>query len=136
MVGLHMQIGEVATRTGLSLRTIRYYEEVGLVAPTARTEGRFRLYTETDVARLMLIKRMKPLEFALEEIRELLGLLDSLDSGSLTSAERAPLMERLAMYHTAALERCTQLRAQLEQAEQFAADIRRETQHQRQLARH
>lgn len=136
MVGLHQQIGEVATRTGLSLRTIRYYEEVGLVAPTARTEGGFRLYTETDVARLMLIKRMKPLDFALEEIRDLLGLLDALDSGSLTDAERGPLMERLSMYHAAALERCAHLRAQLEQAEEFAADIRRESQRQRNLARH
>ena len=75
----HMQIGEVANRTGLSLRTIRYYEEMGLVVPSARTTGGFRLYTESDVARLMLIKRMKPLEFSLEEMSELLGTLDALE---------------------------------------------------------
>ena len=46
----HMQIGEVAERTNLSLRTIRYYEEVDLVPPSARTPGGFRLYTEADVA--------------------------------------------------------------------------------------
>jgi DNA-binding transcriptional MerR regulator len=59
-----MQIGEVAERTALSLRTIRYYEEVGLVPPSARTQGGFRLYTEADVERLLLVKRMKPLEFS------------------------------------------------------------------------
>ena len=61
----HMQIGEVAEQVGLSLRTIRYYEEVGLVTPSSRTSGGFRLYTETEVARLRLVKRMKPLEFSL-----------------------------------------------------------------------
>ena len=44
-----MQIGEVAARTELSLRTIRHYEETGLVIPSARSQGGFRLYTETDV---------------------------------------------------------------------------------------
>ncbi|MFE6489944.1 MerR family transcriptional regulator, partial [Streptomyces sp. NPDC057757] len=54
MSGEHMQIGEVATRTELSLRTIRHYEETGLVMPSARSQGGFRLYTEADVARLMV----------------------------------------------------------------------------------
>ncbi|WP_159055930.1 MerR family transcriptional regulator, partial [Thermobifida fusca] len=75
-----MQIGEVAERTGLSLRTIRYYGEVGLVVPSARSKGGFRLYTESDVARLLLIKQMKPLGFSLEQTRDLLGVLDRLDS--------------------------------------------------------
>jgi MerR family copper efflux transcriptional regulator len=67
-----MQIGEVAARTSLSLRTIRYYEEVGLAPPSARTTGGFRLYTEGDVQRLELIKQMKPLDFSLEQMRDLL----------------------------------------------------------------
>lgn len=73
-----MQIGEVAEHTGLSLRTIRYYEEVGLVVPSARSQGGFRLYTEPDIDRLQLIKRMKPLGFQLEEMREVLAVLDPL----------------------------------------------------------
>ena len=56
-----MQIGEVADQVGLSLRTIRFYEEAGLVIPSARSVGGFRLYSETDLDRLQLIKRMKPL---------------------------------------------------------------------------
>ena len=43
-----LQIGQVAERTGLSLRTIRFYEENGLVIPTARSEGGFRLYSENE----------------------------------------------------------------------------------------
>ena len=64
-----MQIGDVAEQTGLSLRTIRYYEEAGLVTPSTRTTGGFRLYTEADADRFDLIKRMKPLGFSIEEMR-------------------------------------------------------------------
>lgn len=74
-----MRIGEVATRTELSLRTIRHYEETGLVVPSARSRGGFRLYTEADVARLMVIRRMKPLGFTLDEMRDLLDATDRLD---------------------------------------------------------
>ncbi|MFI5681510.1 MerR family transcriptional regulator [Streptomyces cellulosae] len=75
----HMQIGEVAARTELSLRTIRHYVETGLVIPSARSQGGFRLYTETDVARLMVIRRVKPLGFTLEQMRDLLDATDRLD---------------------------------------------------------
>jgi len=61
-----MHIGELAERTGLSLRTIRHYDEVGLLPATGRTEGGFRVYAENDVERLTLIKQMKPLGFSLE----------------------------------------------------------------------
>jgi DNA-binding transcriptional MerR regulator len=119
-----MQIGEVADRTGLSLRTIRYYEEVGLVRPSSRTQGGFRLYTEPDVARLNLVKRMKPLGFTLDEARDLLAVLDRLDS--MQGATGGELIDRLVMYRSVADQRCAELRAQLETAEAFAADLRRE----------
>ena len=92
-----LQIGQVAERTGLSLRTIRFYEENGLVRPTSRSDGGFRLYSEDDVARLEVIKRMKPLGFRLEEMQELLTLLADL-------AEHpgdAALTDRLRMFHEA-----------------------------------
>jgi len=77
-MGEHLQIGEVAERTKLSLRTIRHYEEVGLVPPSARSKGGFRLYAETDVQRLLLIRKMKPLGFTLEEMAGLLAVPDHL----------------------------------------------------------
>jgi DNA-binding transcriptional MerR regulator len=108
-----MQIGEVAERIGLSLRTIRYYEEVGLAVPSARSEGGFRLYVEDDVERLRVIMQMKPLGFSLEEMRELLALLDG-------TAVDPP---RLTAFREQAAERVATLRRQLRTAEEFAARL-------------
>ncbi|MHC0429327.1 MerR family transcriptional regulator [Streptomyces sp. O3] len=120
-----MQIGEVAERTGLSLRTIRHYEEVGLVTPSARSKGGFRLYTETDVERLMVIRRMKPLDFSLEETRDLLEITDRLAAPDApTGDELARLRERLDTYREVTEARCEKLRAQLLAAEDFAATLR------------
>ncbi|MBT2513100.1 MerR family transcriptional regulator [Arthrobacter sp. ISL-30] len=77
-----MHIGELAERTGLSLRTIRHYDDVGLLPATARTEGGFRVFSEDDFERLMVIKQMKPLGFSLEEMAEILALLGAPDSAS------------------------------------------------------
>lgn len=130
-----MQIGEVAEQTGLSLRTIRYYEEVGIVTPSARTSGGFRLYSETDLARLRLVRRMKPLEFSLEEMRRVLGVLDALEGVDADGAERDGLVDQLVGYRQAADARVTALREQLEVAEGFAADLRREITRQKRMTR-
>jgi MerR family transcriptional regulator, copper efflux regulator len=119
-----MHIGEVAERIGLSLRTIRYYEEVGLLTPSARTQGGFRLYTEADASRLQLVKDMKPLGFSLDEMRDLLGVLDRLDDAGTEVAAHEQLIERLAMYRVAADARCDALRGQLRIAESFAGTLR------------
>lgn len=67
-----MLIGEVAERTGLTQRTLRYYEEIGLLPPAPRLEGGFRLYSEADVQRLSQIRELKQLlGFSLLEIKEM-----------------------------------------------------------------
>ncbi|MEU9779005.1 MerR family transcriptional regulator [Streptomyces sp. NPDC047968] len=120
-----MQIGEVAARTGLSLRTIRHYEDAALVVPSARSQGGFRLYTETDVARLMVIRRMKPLGFTLDQMRELLDATDRLDAeDGAAPDERAALLARVRGYERAAAEQVDRLRVQLSRAEEFAGDLR------------
>lgn len=66
-------IEQAATRTGMTKRTLRYYEEVGLLPPTDRTEGNYRRYSESDLQRLERIKELRDLlGFSLTEIRELL----------------------------------------------------------------
>lgn len=120
------QIGEVADAVGLSLRTIRYYEEVGVASPSGRTAGGFRLYTDDDIERLRLVKKMKPLDFSLEEMRDLLDVRDRL-ARDVPGEEREQLIERLGMYAAIAYTRCEALRAQLESAESIAATLRRET---------
>jgi DNA-binding transcriptional MerR regulator len=98
--------------------------ETGLVIPSARSQGGFRLYTETDVARLMVIRRMKPLGFTLEQMRDLLDATDRLDSGdALDDGEREALLERVRTYRRAAAEQVEKLRVQLERAEDFAATL-------------
>jgi DNA-binding transcriptional MerR regulator len=123
MGGARMRIGEVADRTGLSLRTIRHYEEVGLAPPSARSQGGFRLYTDDDVTRLLVIKRMKPLGFALEEMRDLLTILDDLQSGGTGDSGRTELAKRLTVYRALVEERCGRMRARLADAEQFSAEL-------------
>ncbi|MFG3101114.1 MerR family transcriptional regulator [Streptomyces sp. NPDC048182] len=124
MDGKHMQIGEVAARTELSLRTIRHYEDAGLVIPSERSQGGFRLYNETDVARLMVIRRMKPLGFTLDQMRDLLAATDRLDGEDpLTAGEREALLERVRTYQQAAVEQVEKLRVQLGRAEDFAATL-------------
>lgn len=125
-----MQIGEVAARTELSLRTIRHYEGAGLVAPSARSQGGFRLYTETDVARLMVIRRMKPLGFTLDQMRDLLATTDRLDgTEGLGADEREALIDRVRAYERAATEQMDKLRVQLARAEEFAATLRTRLEH-------
>ncbi len=119
-----MQIGEVAARTELSLRTIRHYEETGLVTPSARSRGGFRLYTETDVARLMVVRRMKPLGFTLEQMRDLLDATDRLERhDTLDAGEREALLERVRAYRQDAAEQVEKLRVQLARAEDFVATL-------------
>jgi DNA-binding transcriptional MerR regulator len=68
----YLQIGEVADRTGVTQRTLRFYEERGLLKPPSRMEGGFRLYSEEDVDRVEQIKRLQSLlGLTLAEIKEM-----------------------------------------------------------------
>ncbi|MGH7412097.1 MAG: heavy metal-responsive transcriptional regulator [Candidatus Methylomirabilis sp.] len=69
-----LYIGKVATQVGLNPRTIRYYENLGLLPPALRSEGRYRLYTPQTVELLRFIQKAKALGFTLTEIREIIAL--------------------------------------------------------------
>lgn len=116
-----MRIGEVTERTSLSLRTLRHWEDAGLVAPSARTEGNFRLYTEKDVERLLLIRRMKPLGYTLDEMRELLDVVDAL---AVTPGD-ASLRARLDDIRDVAAVRRERLAEQVAMADEFVGLLRR-----------
>lgn len=113
------QIGEVAEQVGLSLRTVRYYEEAGLLTPVDRTVGGFRLYDRDAIERLLLIRKMKPLGFSLEEMRALLLLRDELGAPGLSPEVRGRLRERLATWVTLAEQKLASLRDQVDVAEAF-----------------
>ncbi|WP_206447665.1 MerR family transcriptional regulator [Agrococcus sp. KRD186] len=86
-----MHIGELAERTGLSLRSLRHWDEVGLVQASGRTEGGFRLYTAADEQRVRLIMSMKAFGFSLEELAELTDAIEASPADPLATlaAERA-----------------------------------------------
>ncbi|MDO8670255.1 MAG: MerR family transcriptional regulator, partial [Dehalococcoidia bacterium] len=76
----YMQIGEVAESTGLTHRTLRYYEEKGLLKPPSRMEGGFRLYTEDDVQRIKHIRQLIGLlGFSLAEIKDMADAEETLE---------------------------------------------------------
>ncbi|MGB3403220.1 MAG: MerR family transcriptional regulator [Microcoleaceae cyanobacterium] len=71
-----LKIGEVASKSGVPIKTIRYYEELGLLKATKRTGGKFRLFEQSIVHRLALIKRLQSLGLTLQEIGECLTVYD------------------------------------------------------------
>lgn len=115
-----VQIGVVAERTAMSIPTLRHYDEVGLVAPSARSEGGFRLYTEEDIQRILVIRRMKPLEFTLAEMRSVLDALDRLNDADADGPSREAAKEVLVGYHSRALEATARLEKRLGYARELA----------------
>ncbi len=69
-----MNIGEVASKSGLPAKTIRYYEDIGLVEASSRKENGYRDYDEQDLHLLKFVQRARSLGFMVEECRELLDL--------------------------------------------------------------
>ena len=69
-----MNISEAARRSGLSSKTIRYYEEIGLIGPAARSENGYRQYDARDVDELHFLARAREVGFDIEECRQLLDL--------------------------------------------------------------
>ena len=69
-----LTIGQLAKATGINAKTIRYYEEAGVVPPAARSRSGYRMYSETDVRRFDLIRRARALDMTLPEVRQLAEL--------------------------------------------------------------
>lgn len=109
-----MPIKELAERTGFSPTTLRYYEQVGVVAPPARTPSGQRRYALDTVERLAFVRRAKQLGCRLDEIVELLVAWDEGRCGPLQDRLRELVLERLATTE-----------AQRRELSTFAADLRR-----------
>lgn len=115
-----MHIGELAEATGLSLRTIRHYDDIGLLPATTRTDGGFRVYRNSDLERLLVIRSMKPLGFTLEEMAELLDVMDMLADTGNHLRERSLLED----YIRRANEKRHKLALNLERADAFISSLR------------
>jgi DNA-binding transcriptional MerR regulator len=90
-------ISEVALEVGLSTKTIRFYEESGVIKPLARADNRYRRFSERDVQRLRLIKRARDIGLPLSEIKNIVS--ECIDKGCLEA--RNYVAENLPNYlHT------------------------------------
>ncbi|WP_045877337.1 MerR family transcriptional regulator [Pseudofrankia sp. DC12] len=113
------QIGDVADKVTLSLRTTRFYAEAGILAAVGEDGTGTPLYDDEAVDRLLLIKKMKPLGFALEEMRALIDLRDEATSSGATPERRAELLERLETWIALGEEKLRSLEEQVRIAESF-----------------
>ncbi|KAB0265815.1 MerR family transcriptional regulator [Microvirga brassicacearum] len=93
-----LSIGELSRRVHVKVPTIRYYEQIGLLPPPPRTEGRQRRYGPAELDRLGFIRHARDLGFEIEAIRELLGLSEQPDG----PCEPA---DQIVTRHLAAVER-------------------------------
>ncbi|MEJ2179429.1 MAG: helix-turn-helix domain-containing protein [Gammaproteobacteria bacterium] len=87
-----MKIGQLSARSRCKIETIRYYERIELLPEPARSEGGYRLYDESQLKRLVFIRRSRELGFTIEEIRV---LLDLVDGGSYTCSD----VKKITMEH-------------------------------------
>lgn len=93
-----MNIGAAAERSGVPAKTIRYYEEIGLIPKAGRTEGGYRDYSDKDVETLKFIQRSRSLGFAVKDVGDLLALWTARDRASAD-------VRRIAQGHVAEVER-------------------------------
>ncbi len=115
----NLQTGDVAKRVGISLRAVRYYEEQGLIKPSAVTSGGLRLFSDRDVARLRFIHRLRLLGLSLEDIKLALGVdkpdpatrkeildrsLNALELTKIKIEEQMELLEQLQKENDLSLE--------------------------------
>ncbi len=115
-------IEQVAMRTNLTKRTLRYYEEMGLLPPANRTEGNYRRYSEDDVERIERIKELRDLlDFSLNDIRDLLHAEEEREQLKMANREETDVSLRLAR-----LDRADELiHAQLSLIEQRITGLER-----------
>lgn len=100
-----LRIGTLARRAGMSQQTVRYYERLGLVRRPARTENGYRVYSSTDLGRLLFVRRAKLLGLPLAEIRPLVELAEE--------GECQPVRRRVAELLQEKLAACEETLAQL-----------------------
>ena len=92
-----MRIGEAARRSGMAAKTIRFYEEAGLIDPAPRSASGYREFGDDDVRRLQFIHRARDLGFSVAEVRRLLSLWSDRERASAQ-------VKHLALEHVARIE--------------------------------
>lgn len=95
-----MQIGEAAKAAGLPVKTVRYYADIGLIAPSERSESGYRQYSRSEIMKLIFARRARAFGFTIDQTRELLSLYQddarsSSDVKAIASAHLAEIEEKM-----------------------------------------
>ncbi|WP_216918717.1 heavy metal-responsive transcriptional regulator [Synechococcus sp. CCAP 1479/9] len=106
-----MKIGLLARRSGMTVKTLRYYEDLGLLPAIGRSEGGYRLFAEESLQRLEFIRRLKTLGLSLEEIK---GCLAVHDAGELPCGDIQRQLERQIERIDGQIQELRQLRTELQ----------------------
>ncbi len=109
-----MRIGELAQKAGVTPRTIRYYENLGLLHPSGREGTGFRYYTETELARLQKIDCLKSLGLTLEEISSVINLYFEDATGLRGKQKVLEILHRYFKETDKKIEALTQFRSELQ----------------------
>ena len=123
----YLQIGEVAERTGVTQRTLRFYEEKGLLRPPTRMEGGFRLYSEEDVQRVERIRQLQQLlGFALAEIKEMVEaeeIKGQIRAGWRRESDAAEKREKILRAQGVTEKQCGIIRQKVAQLQEMQAGL-------------
>jgi MerR family copper efflux transcriptional regulator len=115
-----MRIGELAEQAGVSTKAIRYYEQIGILTPPARTASGYRSYDETTLGRLGFIRAAQAVGLTLGEIRQVIAFRDD---GQAPCAHVTDLLRRHAADLEARLRELQRLRGELQQLAKRAATL-------------
>jgi DNA-binding transcriptional MerR regulator len=115
-----LRIGELAQISGVPAKTIRFYEEIGLLPPALRAENGYRLYSVEDIGRLRFIRNARSLGFTLDDLKEVLALRDR---GEAPCRYVAQLLEQKALEIEERIRQLQELRQGLQQLVSQAANL-------------
>jgi MerR family copper efflux transcriptional regulator len=115
-----MRIGELAEQAGISTKAIRYYEQVGILTPPARTPSGYRSYDDTALGRLSFVRAAQALGLTLGEIRQVIAFRDD---GQAPCAHVNELLQRHAADLEVRIRELQQLRGELRQLAERATTL-------------
>lgn len=98
MQSVALNVGDLAKQTGVSVRTLHYYDEIGLLSPSHRTEAGYRLYGEDDIIRWQQIVSLRQIGFFLEQIWECLEQ-EQFSPHQVVQLHLSQLKEQIALYY-------------------------------------
>jgi DNA-binding transcriptional MerR regulator len=115
-----LQVGELAKRTGLTVRTLHHYDEIGLLKPSSHSDSGYRLYTAADIARLQQVLSLRQLGFSLDEIRNCLDGPD-FSPAEVIRLHLARLQEQIDSQH-ALRQKLTTIATNFQSAKEISTD--------------